>query len=140
VPPPSGNASQIPLFFSVCIHPPLNHQPLISFSDSSDDEAAGGGAAAEGQDNGDGGGLARRTRARLTLGDTFDFNKADEELGAVVQLLEDDNKTQALKQPSTKRIPKQNFARFLHIICARFFLLLTAALSRRAPTLQTTKI
>ena len=88
-----------PLFFSVCFHPPLNHQPLISFSDSSDDEAAGGGAAADGRDNGDGGGLARRTRARLTLGDTFDFNKADEELGAVVQLLEDDNKTQALKQP-----------------------------------------
>ena len=60
--------------------------------DSSDDDGAEGEVGA--QDNEEGG-LARRTRARLTLGDTFDFNKADEELGMVVQQLEDDNKTQA---------------------------------------------
>jgi hypothetical protein len=50
--------------------------------------------AAEAPHDAEDGGLARRTRARLVLGDAFDFNKADEELGMVVQQLEDDNKTQ----------------------------------------------
>jgi hypothetical protein len=50
--------------------------------------------AAEAPHDAEDGGLARRTRARLVLGDEFDFNKADEELGMVVQQLEDDNKTQ----------------------------------------------
>ncbi len=67
--------------------------PVSFFPDSSDDE--NGEGVLNGQDNGEEGGLARRTRARLNLGDAFDFNKADEELGIVVQQLEDDNKTQA---------------------------------------------